>query len=209
MTLTILGASGRTGQELVRAALAAGYQVRALVRNPDKLGLSHDNLQVLQGDALDPNAVDAAIKGADAVLNALGHTKNSPDDLQTRAIEHVLASMARHNVKRLISLIGADVRFPNDRPRPIDNAVKFLLGVIAGRVLKDGERHVALIKQSDLDWTVVRAPWLTNSPKVGSYRVGYLGRDSGARISRADLADFMLSQVSDTRYLHDAPVVSA
>ena len=208
MRLAIFGASGRTGRPLVEQALAKGHEVRALVRDPSRLPVGHERLAVVRGDVLDAARVGETVAGADAVLNVLGQTKTSPKDVQTRGTENIVAAMEEHGVRRLVSLTGAGVRDPRDRPKPVDRAFGFVLKRLQPHVLRDAEGHAEVIKSSDLDWTIVRGPRLAEGPKKGEYRVGFIGKNSGIQISRADLADFMLRQISEDAYLRQMPVVS-
>jgi hypothetical protein len=100
------------------------------------------------------------------------------------------------------------VAAPQDQPKLFDRVIKLALQTFAGDVLRDALQHAEIIRQSDLDWVIVRGPMLTEGPHTGNYHVGWVGQ-SGPRVARADVADFMLKQVSDNRYLRQAPVVSA
>jgi putative NADH-flavin reductase len=208
MKLAIFGATGRTGVPLVEQALQAGHEVKAFVRSPEKMTIKHDRLEMVQGDVLDAASVERAIEGVDAVLCVIGHTKNSPDDLQTRAMKNITAAMKKHGVKRLVDLTGAGVRDPEDRPKLFDKLIVTALKLLSPRVLEDGKNHVAVIRDSGLDWTVVRGPMLQDGPRTGSYRVGFVGKDSGSKISRADVADFMLRETVERKYIGKLPMVS-
>lgn len=208
MKLTIFGASGKTGIPLVQQALAAGHDVTAFVRNPGKLPVQHDHLTVVQGDAADAAAVERAIVGADAVISALGPTPDSPKGIQTTATQNIVAAMKKHGVRRLVSLTGAGVDAPQDKPKPINHIIKFALKTLAGDALRDGEGHARVIQSADLDWVIVRGPRLQDGPHTGKYRVGWVGVDTGTIINRADLAEFMLTQVSDNAYVRKMPMVS-
>lgn len=209
MKLTVFGASGRTGRPLVEQALEAGHEVTAFVRDPAKLGMSHEKLRTVRGDAKDdPQKVAEAVAGADAVLSVLGQAKGSPKDLQTAGTRNIVAAMQEHGVRRLVSLTGAGVADPKDEPKLIDKAFGFLLRRLQPDVLEDGGRHAEVVQASGLDWVIVRGPRLTEGEKKGEYRVGYVGKNSGVQISRADVADFMLRQTEDDTYLHQAPMVS-
>ncbi len=208
MKLAIFGASGRTGRPLVEQALAAGHTVTALVRNPATFPYHHERLTVVQGDVLDGARVSDVIAGADAVLSVIGHTKGSPANLQTDAVRHMIAAMQQHGVRRLISLTGAGVRDAGDQPKLIEQVIRGALWLLQRNVLRDAEAHAELIRRSDLDWVIVRGPRLNEGQHTGMYQVGMIGKSSGTLISRADLADFLLTLVDDDRYLRQAPVVS-
>lgn len=208
MRLTIFGASGRTGLPLVEQALAAGHEVTAFVRNPARLPIKHERLRVAQGDGADAAAVERAVQGADAVISALGPVKDAPSGVQTAATRHIVAAMRKHGVRRLVSLTGAGVATAEDRPKLVNRLIRLALVTLAGDVLRDGEGHAQVIQSSDLDWVIVRGPVLTDGPHTGSYRVGWVGVNTGSRISRRDLAQFMLTQVTDNTYLRKMPMVS-
>ncbi len=208
MKLAIFGASGRTGRPLVEQALAAGHQVTALVRTPNSFPLKHERLRVVEGSVEDAAKVEEAVRGADAVLAVLGHTKTSNKDVLTVGTRNIVNAMKKHGVQRLINLTGAGVRDPQDQPKLVDKVFGFALGRLQPDLLRDSENQTKVIQTSDLAWTIVRGPRLTGGPRTGKYRVGYVGKDSGTQASRADIADFMLKQVTDTTYLRKLPVVS-
>lgn len=211
--VAVFGASGRTGRLVVERALEAGHEVRAFVRGPAGLDpppevASSGRLEVVRGDVTDAAAVEGGVAGVDAVLSALGHTKTSTRDVHTVGTRNIVAAMEKHGAKRLVSLTGAGVRDHRDRPKFSDRAIVFALKLLQGRVLRDAEGHARILDGSGLDWIIVRAPMLTDGEGKGEYRVGYVGKNSGSRISRADVADFMLAQLEDRTYLRRAPMVS-
>ena len=208
MNVAIFGATGRTGRSLTEQALEQGYRVTAFARNPSKLGISHERLNVVGGDVTDSSAVEKAVVGRDAVVSALGHAKGSPKDVHTRGTANIVAAMRAHGVRRLISLTGAGVREEGDDPKFVDRVFGFLLRTLQRDVLEDAVGHVGVIRKSGLDWVVVRGPRLTDGEKKGRYRVGLVGKNSGTSISRADLADFMLDQLTDDANLGRMPMVS-
>jgi putative NADH-flavin reductase len=209
MTVAIFGATGRTGRHLVEQALGAGHAVRALARDPARLDTRHERLAVIEGDVTDAARAEETVAGADAVLVALGHTKTSPHDVQTLGTRNILDAMRKHGVRRIVSLTGAGVADPNDAPKLWNRAFSVLLGRLQPEVLADAERHAALIRASDLDWVIVRVPRLTDAPGTGAYRVGYVGKGTGPSIPRADVARFMLEQLTSDAHLRDAPMVSS
>jgi len=208
LKLTIFGASGKTGQLLLDQALNEGFQVTILVRNPDKITQKHSNLTIIKGDILDLSAVDRAIEGGQAVISVLGPSRKQTPFTVSRGVRNIIKSMQKYHVKRLVFSAGAGVNGPHDEPGLPDKAMKFLLMLIARSVYEDMAQAVNNVRSTNLDWTVVRAPRLVNSPKTGQVRAGYLGSGVGTRITRGSLADFMLKQVNSTEFLHDSPVIS-
>ena len=208
MNVAIFGATGRTGRSLTEQALEQGYRVTAFARNPSKLGISHERLNVVGGDVTDSSAVEKAVVGQDAVVSALGHAKGSPKDVHTRGTANIVTAMRAHGVRRLISLTGAGVREEGDDPKFVDRVFGLLLRALQRDALEDAAGHVGVIRESGLEWVVVRGPRLTEGAKKGHYRVGLVGKNSGTSISRADLADFMLDQLTDDANLGLMPMVS-
>lgn len=206
--LAIFGATGRTGIHLVEQALAREHEVTVLARNPDKLGELSHRVRTVQGDVTDPGKVAEAVQGQDAVIMALGHTRTSPKDVLTVATRNVLEAMNQHGVRRLINLTGAGVPDPADKPGLFDRLMSGLLRLAARDLWEDAMQQTSLIRASDLDWTIVRVPRLTNGPARGTVRSGYVGHGPGPMISRADVATFMLEQVTSDEHKRKAPAIS-
>jgi putative NADH-flavin reductase len=208
MKLVIFGATGKTGAHLVPLALAAGHEVTVLVRTPSKLTIDDQRLTVLTGDVKNADQVAGAIAGAEAVVSVLGPTRNRPDFNVTHGITHILAAMKKYGVRRLVMSAGAGVADPNDQPGAFERVMGVLVRIFSRYVYEDMVEAVNLVRQSNVDWTVVRVPMLTNDPARGSIKVTYVGKGLGSRITRADLAGFMLEQVDDMAYLQKAPAIS-
>ncbi|WP_420455444.1 NAD(P)-dependent oxidoreductase [Rubrivirga sp.] len=209
MKFALLGATGRTGRHVVTQALDAGHEVVALARTPSKLDVQHDRLTVVQGDALDPDAVGRVVGGADAVLLTLGHAKGSPKDVLRRSASVVVDAMKRHGVRRVVTETGAGVADPRD-PGGLGPAfMRGVMGVVAKPLLADSEAHVDVFRRSGLDWTAVRAPRLTGGPHTGRYETGYLSMGPGHSVSRADVADYMLRLATSDEAVGEAPMITS
>jgi putative NADH-flavin reductase len=208
MKIIVFGASGGTGSEIVKQALAHSHEVTAFVRNPAKVAIRHSKLKLVTGEVMDSAAVEQAVVGQQAVISALGPTRPPVPGLMAMAAENIVTAMKKAGLRRLISTTGAGVRDPQDQPKLIDHLMKGLLTLLAGEVLRDSAANVEIIRASDLDWTIVRYPRLLDAAHTGVYRVGYLGKDSGSQLSRADGADFVLKELSENQYIRQMPVVS-
>ena len=210
-TIALFGATGRTGSRVLTRLLDQGHEVCALVRDAARLRPSqHPALTVVTGDVMDAAAVRQAVEGADAVLSLFGQVKGSPPRVQTEGTRAIAAAMEDVGVQRIVSLSGGGLPDPvHDRPKLADRAIRGIMRVAAGQVLDDAADHLHVLEQSGLDWTVVRAPRLTEAPGVGRYRVGWVGVDASTRISRDDLADFIVTQIDDRRFVRQLPFVSA
>jgi putative NADH-flavin reductase len=201
MNLTIFGASGGTGSCLVEQALAAGDEITAVVRDPARLAApQHPRLRVLTADIMDPDSINAAVTGADAVLTAVGPRGTGATTVITDSVRSIIAAMQKTGARRLLMLSGSIVADDGESPY-----LRYLLKPVARRTflrhvcadMRDGE---AVVEASALDWTIVRPPRLTSKPASGTYRTA-VDRNPPRCLSvaRADLATCMLSLIGDPR----------
>ena len=212
--IALYGASGKTGSLFLEKALDKGYHINALVRNPDKLDIENKALNIIKGDLLDAKDLEKSLDGVQAVACLAGHVKGSPPNLQEDFITKVLPLLEKKKIKRILLLIGAGVRDPKlDRPGFMDRLIPFIMKNLAGsgprNALLDGRKHVELIRQrEDLDWTVVRAPMLTDKPETNHTVVGSVGSVKGIKLTRADLAQFILEELEHGKYIQQMPFVT-
>jgi len=207
--IALFGASGQTGQHFLELALAKGFKVKALVRNPQKISQINPNLDVYTGDILNEEDVMKVVEGADIVFSLFGHVKSSPEWLQTDGTKNIVQAMKEKNVARIISLSGGGLPFPEkDEPKFADKLIRTIMKIVVPKILNDAIKHHEILENSGLKWTIVRGPRLTNDPKKGTYRVGWVGVNASTIISRADLADFILSQIDDEQFNFQMPFVS-
>jgi putative NADH-flavin reductase len=209
MKIIVFGATGGTGKLIVTQALAKGHSVTAFVRTPE--GLPQDpHLRVIQGDVFDFGAVVDAVRGHRAVLSALGARTRKKEDILARAMPHILEGMRQEYVNRLIVLGAAGVH--KDYGRYQNALTRIALWTAKKTALKhpfiDQTAQERLIAASDVDYTIVRAPRLMDGPFTGKYRVLPDALPPGAlRINRADVADFMLQQLTDPRFHRQGPYI--
>lgn len=208
MRVLIVGASGGTGRELVVQALEQGHRVTAFVRSPDRLRFRHERLVLARGDVLDYASVERAVGGHDAVLSALGHKRwFYPNRILSEGTRHLVRAMEQQGVRRLVCETALGVG--DSRGRAGLYYTLFVAPLILPFYFRDKERQESIIRASSLDWTIVRPGMLTNGPRRGVYRHGpHVGHWLvSCRISRADVAEFMLRQLADDRYLRSSPGV--
>lgn len=203
MKLLILGAAGRTGTLLVDQALAAGHTVTSFVRTGDT-STPNPNVKTIVGDARSESDLVQAITGQDAIISTLGSSK--PGDRVIAASTAALISVAKdQRVKRVI-IMSSFLATQNFKPNPI---IKFALKLMSSIVadINSGEQ---LLAQSDLDFTIVYATRLTNEPLNPHYRIVDAASTVGASdsISRADVAEFLLKQLSDTTYIRKTVLIT-
>ena len=205
MRLTIFGASSPSGRLLVEKALARGFEVTAFVRNEKKLAITSPNLKIFCGDALNPADVEIAIQGSDAVLSTLG-PKGKPAVMAAQSTKNIVDAMEKHEVKRLVvvSVAGISMTQDNRKRNLIDSLLKLLLK----DVFMDRESQIAVLNASNLDWIAVRVPRLTDEPATGSVRAFFGSPSPNFKVTRGDLADFMLEQLTSDRWVRRAPILS-
>jgi putative NADH-flavin reductase len=202
MKILIIGATGGTGKELVKQALEIGYVVTAFTRDPSKLKIKHDRLNVVLGNVLDPESIHSAVKGMDAVLCALGHKRwFYPNNILSQGTKNILDAMQQNNIRRFICETSLGVG--NSFGRLGLYYTLFTIPFILPFYYWDKGRQEKIIKKSSLDWTIVRPGMLTNGKPKGKYKHGEKVGNFiwSVRISRADTANFMLDQISDSFYL--------
>ncbi len=205
MNLTIFGASSPTGKYLVEKALARGDQINAFVRDQTKLGISHPRLHVLCGDALNYADVEAAVKGSEAVLSTLG-PKGKPTLMAAESTRNIVNAMEKHGVKRLILISVAGIAVPQDKRDK--SLIDSLLKLFLRDVFLDRERQLAVLTANKLDWVAVRVPRLTDEEAKRSVKVFFGNPSPRMKLTRADLADFMLEQLTSDQWLRQAPILT-
>jgi putative NADH-flavin reductase len=203
----ILGATGSVGPYLVSQALARDHEVTVLARDPSRLTLSHERLRALQGDALDPAAVDAAVRGQDAVILSLGRKHHrKPTTLFSDATRIVIDAMHRHGVRRLVAITGIGAGDSRGHGGFLYDRIIFPL--VLKHTYADKDRQEELIRHSNLDWVIVRPASFTNGPLRDRLRVATdLRGVTIGKISRADVAAFVLDQLTNDSYVRKQPLI--
>lgn len=217
MLIAVIGGTGRTGALFVEAAVAGGHHVRLLARRPEEARAQVARLptgtagtvEVHPGDLRDPASLAPLVAGADAVVSLAGPVRGGgPHDLRDGA-RHVVAAMRTAGVDRLLWMTGAGVRRAEDTPGAADRAIVAVMGLVARRTLADSRDAVAEVTGSDLAWTVVRAPRLTDGPAVAEPRVrAGVGQGTRTQASRATVARALLGMLGSGSWVHGSPVVS-
>jgi len=207
--LLVLGATGATGQAVVSQALERGHRVTAFVRSPEKLGALAERIRVVRGSLPeDSQALATALGGNDAAISALGAGNSlRPNGLIERCMPSIVQAMQASGVRRLIFTssfgVGATARAVPALPR-------IFIALFLRRIYADKAAGEEILRRSPLAWTTAHPVTLTHGPRTGRYRAGEnLELRGFPRISRADLASFLLDQVDDERYLGKAVLVSS
>jgi putative NADH-flavin reductase len=196
--IAILGANGGIGRQAVELALAQGHRVTAILRNPANLTLIHPNLTVVKGDVMQPGTLEPHLANKDAVLSVIGKTSLKETTLYSQGNKNLLGAMEKAGSRRVFVVSASGLEINPSHSFIVRLAAKYILQKLLKRMYADLERMEALVKQSPLNWTIMRPPRLTNAPATGHYRFS-INRflKNGLSISRADLAHFMLHNIAN------------
>ena len=205
MKIAVIAAGGRTGRAFVAAALRHGHTVRAGVRGKNPFQ-PQPGLEVVACDATHYKEVSELIRGQDAVVSLIGHVRGSPADVQSAAIQTVIRAMQRRHMRRIVSLTGTGVRFPDDNIPLFDELLNAALHMADPSRLEDGDHHAEALVQSGLDWTIVRVLKLTN----GGPRPFRLTAHGPTKpfVSRSDVAEAILDVLKHNSFHRVAPILS-
>lgn len=205
MKLTIFGATGGTGAQVMQQALAAGHTVTILARDPAKVTTQNPRLTVVAGNVLNQSDVEKALDQAAAVVCTLGNTSNNPADVVSAGTQQIVKAMQQRGVKRLIVVSSLGV---GDSKHQVPFFFKVLAATVLRKTMKDKEAQEALVRASNLDWTIVRPGGLTDGPRTGSYRFGVDASLTAGRVARADVADFILRELERNEFVRMTPAIT-
>ncbi len=210
MNIVVFGANGPTGQLLTKQALAAGHAVTAVTRHLETFPLRDARLQVMRGDVFELSDVEQAVAGQDAVLSTLGVPYSfKPITLYSQGTAHLVQAMTHCGVRRLVC-VSSSATDPHETGGGFlfDNILQPLIIATLGRTMyADMRRMETLVRNSQLDWTIVRSNGLFETEAVTDYQVAE-EHIRGQFTSRADLADCMLHQLTTDQYLHKIAAVA-
>ncbi|MCB8984559.1 MAG: SDR family oxidoreductase [Ardenticatenaceae bacterium] len=205
MKIAIFGGSRGVGRQALEQALAQGHAVQALLRHPETFDFDHPHLAVIAGDVLRPEDAAATVAGADAVVCSLGSTADNPGDVVSRGTQNIITAMQAAGVKRLVVVSSIGVGDSKDQ---VPLAFKVLMKTVLKAAMEEKEKQEAAVRASGLDWVIVRPGGLTDGPYTGNYKFGLEKSIKAGQISRADVAEFVLNQLTDDTFLHQAPSIS-
>lgn len=208
MKLLIFGATGSIGRQVVEQALEQGHSVTAFARTPAQLEIQHPKLKLFPGDVLNFSAVERAMQGQETVVCVLGSGQKLTGTVRSEGTKHIIQAMEQAGIRRLIcqSTLGVGDSWGN-----LNFYWKYIMfGFILRKVFADHQRQERYVRQSQLDWTIVRPGAFVEGVRTGQYRHGFPGTDktSKLKISRGDVADFILKQLMSEAYLGKTPSLS-
>ncbi len=207
--IVVFGSSGTVGKHIVGQSLEKGFEVLAFCRDRQKLkGLSHPHLKIMEGDVFNPKDVNRAVRGQETVIVTLGSGKSRTRIVRSEGTKNIIDAMYTNGVSRLICQSTLGAGDSNDNLNFFWKHIMF--GWFLKKVFLDHELQEKYVKNSNLKWTIVRPSAFRDGKKTGNYLHGFSPKDKSTKlkISRADVADFILKQVADLKYLHQTPGLS-
>jgi putative NADH-flavin reductase len=210
MQITILGAAGRIGQEVVRAAVQKGYKIKVLVRDPEKLGVLKSDVEIIQGNLLDALMVEKSMSGSEVVINLSGAAKEPDQVVKFQKIgEIIIEKLKILGIKRLINISAAVAILPNERlelRRRLLRTVTYLFY----REMKQVQDTVMkiIIEQNDIDWTLIRPAFITDKKSSGNIIVNDK-KLPGISVTLRDLGKFIVDQIESRNWIHKGPMITS
>lgn len=205
MKLAIFGATGNTGVELVKQALEKGHLVTAFVRDPSRLSIQHSHLNIVTGDVFDPESVAETVQGHDAVMCALGSSDLKKTTVRSTGTANIIQAMKRHSAQRLLVVSAMGTGDSWDTLSPVN---KFFYATLLKSSREDHEAQEAAVKESGLDWTIIRPSGLTDEPQTGVYEIGENILAKTSKIARSDVADLILKELEQNEFINKAITIT-
>lgn len=204
--IAILGANGKAGKFLVNEALEKGYQVKILTRNSNNIKITNENLEIINGDARDFSSIRKLLKGCRAVINAVGQPKNESYIFST-VTKHILEAMKEFEVKRYILISGGSLNVTGDQKRIVNKIGATLFKVVLSKMMQDKYKELQTIQDSDVDWTIVRLPFVMEGKGIGKIKESLVDMP-GMKIRNSDIAPFVIKEINSERYIGECPFIS-
>jgi putative NADH-flavin reductase len=205
MKLVVFGSTGKIGQEIVKQSLAQGYEVTAFVRDPSKITLEHGDLNIMTGDIYEFTSVKQAIQGQDAVICSLGTSELGKTTVRSEGTANIIRAMKGDHVKRLVVVSAMGVA---ESWSTLSFINKLFFATLLRSARQDHEKQEVVVKESNLDWTIIRPSGLTDTPLTESYDLGENILAKTSQISRADVAHAIIKEVQDDTFVHKAVTIT-
>ena len=205
MKLAIFGATGNTGLELVKQSLEKGHQVTAFVRDTSRLSVKHDQINIFTGDVFDLVSVAEVVQGQDAIVCALGSSDLKKTTVRAEGTANIIQAMKEHGIQRLLVVTAMGT---GESWNTLSRVTKFFYATLLKSSREDHEAQETVVKQSELDWTIIRPSGLTDEPRTGVYEVGENILAKTSKIARANVADLIVKELEQNTLIHKAVTIT-
>ncbi|EHQ27600.1 NAD(P)-dependent oxidoreductase [Mucilaginibacter paludis] len=207
ITVALLGGTGKTGSYLTYQLLSHGFKVRSLIRRPEVYPVSPTLMEVVKGDIKDPQTAHLLLQGCDVVISTIGQIKGETL-ISSLATTNILCAMREFNIKRYILITGLTLDMPGDNKTEYIRQLTDYMKQTYPEIVADKQSVAAILDKSDIDWTIVRLPYIETTDERW-HPVVDLHDCPGGKISTTDLAYFLISQISDRQYIRKAPFIGS
>jgi putative NADH-flavin reductase len=206
LKIAIVGGNGKVGKHIAKIALESGFQVRQLVRNPTKGSYDHSKIEIVKGDARNIKSIQAFLEGCHIVINTLGQPiKEEP--IYSTVTSSIITTMNELGIRRYIGVTGASLDVHGDKKSMVNTIGAKIFKFLFSKMIMDKEKELEILKNSDLDWTLVRLPFVVEGPQTG-----YIKENTkdvpGTKIMNTDIAHFLIQQIHDNKYLLKTPFIA-
>jgi len=205
MKLVVFGATGKTGKEIVKQSLSQGYKVTAFVRDPSKMAVEHGDLKVVKGDIYELTAVTQAVQGQDAVICALGTSELGKTTVRSEGTANIIRAMKANHVNRLVVITAMGVA---ESWSTLSFINKLFFATFLRSARDDHEKQEVVVKESNLDWTIIRPSGLTDTQLTQKYAIGENVLAKTSKIARADVAHAIIKEIHDNNFIKKAVTVT-
>ncbi|PFX55647.1 NADH-flavin reductase [Bacillus wiedmannii] len=204
--IAILGANGKSGKFLVNEALEKGYQVQILTRNSNNMTITNENLETIIEDSRDFSSIRELLKGCRAVINAVGQPKNESYIFST-VTKHILEVMKEFETKRYILISGGSLDVTGGQKGIVNKIGAILFKAFLSKMMQDKYKELQTIQGSDVDWTIVRLPFVMEGKSIGNIKESLVDMP-GIKIQNSDIAPFVIKQINSEGYVGKCPFIS-
>lgn len=206
LKVAVLGGGGRTGKYLVNQLLENGFSVKLLLRNPDEFTIQNSKIEIIKGDAIDEESINALLTDCQAVLSTIGQRPGEPM-VASQATKNVLKAMNEYDIQRYVLLAGLNIDTPFDKKKPKTIMATDWMKTNFPEIQKDRQLTYYLLVESKIDWTQVRVPLIIFSDE--SHQISVNLEDClGEKISAFDISKFMVKEMVESRYVKQSPFIS-
>lgn len=204
--IAIVGGNGKVGRFIAKRALEDGHQVRMLVRDPTRLTNTDERIEIVKGDAQDINSIRSLLKGCHIVINTLGQpVKDSP--IYSSVTKSILTAMNELGIRRYIGVTGGSLDITGDNKNIINKIGARIFRFLFPKMMADKKMELAILARSDVEWTLVRLPFVVEGSAAGNIKES-LTDMPGIKITNTDIADFIINQISDKKYIRKTPFIA-
>ena len=205
-TIAIVGGTGTVGKHVAATAIKQGYSVRILARRPERVQLKSPHAIIIEGNVSDETAIRSLLAGSNAVVNAFGQPMRDKP-IYSEVTLRLLKTMKEAGIRRYIGVAGGSLDIEGDRKSWMNRMGARLFRLLYGDFIRDRQRELGVLRDSDLDWTLVRLPFVHERDVMKSVKVDQYDMP-GTKISNTHIARFLVDQVQDAAFLRSTPFIS-